>query len=85
MTRKKNTNQGTINEPIQIMIDQSINEIPRPQKITITAIYDDNKHVDAKSDNDETFEYIRAIGSNINENQIGVLLFLENNEMIILT
>ena len=70
---------------IEIMVDEKINQIPKPQMITITKVYDDDVHVDAKTDNDEELTYIATIGTTPVKDQKGILLFLENDEIIIIT
>ena len=77
--------KDTLNEPIQHMINHSINEIPKPMKVTITEVYEDDLHVDAETENEDIFEYVLAIGSNIDVDNIGVLLFLDDDSMIIIT
>ena len=76
--------RNTINGQIQLMINHSINQIPQPQMVTITKVYDDNTHVDAKTDNEEPLNYISTIGTPAEDNQ-GILLHLENDKMIIIT
>lgn len=72
-------------EQIQIMINHTLAQQPKPMKVTITKVYDDNKHVDCKTLNDDTLEYIPIIANNPTVNNIGVLLFLEYDEMIIIS
>ena len=78
-------NQPTINNGIETIVDQKIAEIPIPMKVTITKVYDDNKHVDVKTSNEDTLEYLLAIGNNLAANHTGILLVVDNNEMIIIT
>ena len=73
-----------MHEQIQTMITHSINQIPQPMLVTITSVYDDNNHVDATTKNDEELTYIQTIGTPTTDNK-GLLMFLENDEMIIIT
>lgn len=73
-----------MHKEIQKIVDHSIQQIPQPILITITAVYEDDNHVDAKTKNDEELNYIPTIGTPTT-NSKGVLLFLENNDMIIIT
>lgn len=75
----------TINDEIQIIIDNTLQQQPKPQKITITKIYTDNKHADAKTTKGEELTHIPIIANNPTVNNIGVLIYLENNETIIIT
>lgn len=70
---------------IENLVDAKINQIPKPMKITIAKVYDDQNHVDAKTLNEEIIEYIPTISNNLAVNHKGILLFLENDEMIIIT
>jgi hypothetical protein len=73
-----------INDGIQVMIDHTINQIPKPMKVYITKNHNDG-HVDVKTLNEDTIEYVPIIANNIAINNIGVLIFLENDEMIIIS
>jgi hypothetical protein len=66
------------------MIDHSLNQIPQPLLVTITKVYDDNNHVDCKTKNEEELTYIQTIGTPVTE-ATGLLMFLENDDMIIIT
>ena len=74
-----------INEPIQNMINHTINQIPKPQKIHITKVYPDNQHIDCKTLNNDTLEYIPIIANNPTTGNTGILLTLENDEKIVIT
>ena len=72
----------TINDGIQTMINQTINQMPQPKKVLITKKYDDG-HVDIKTLNEDTLEYIAYIG-NPTVNKYGILLFLDNDELMVI-
>ena len=76
----------TLGDSIQNQIDNAIQTIPHPMKCTITKVYDDNKHVDIKSDLGE-IPYLECIANNPTVNNTGILIFLNgsNDEMIVIT
>ena len=76
----------TLGDTIQTQIENSIQTIPHPMKCTITKVYDDNKHVDIKSDLGE-IAYVECIATTPTVNNIGLLVFLNGNpdEMIVIT
>ena len=79
------TDQRTINQEIQLMIDNSLNQQLTPQKVFISKVYSDNNHVDATTLNGDMLEYIPTISQSPTKDNIGVLIFLEHEEMIIIT
>lgn len=72
----------TINDGIQVMIDQTISQQPRPIKVLITKKYNDG-HVDVKTLNEDKLEYIAYIG-NPTVNKWGILFTLENDEKMVI-
>ena len=75
----------SLNDAIQTMIDNTLNQQPKPQRVTITKVYTGNTHIDCKNSNGDILTYIPVIANNPTVNNIGILLFLENNEKIIIT
>ena len=72
------TDNTTLSDEIDIMIDSKINEIPTPIRCTITKVYDDNNHVDINTDKGD-LEYIETIGTTPTVNKKGILIFLNND------
>jgi hypothetical protein len=66
------------------MIDHALNQQPKPMKVYITKNYNDG-HVDVKTLNEDTIEYVPIIANNISVGNIGILFFLDNDEMIIIS
>lgn len=79
------TDQRTINEEIQLMIDHTIGQQLTPQKVFIAKVYSDNVHVDATTLNGDTLSYVPTISNTPTKDNIGILLFLEHEEPIIIT
>ena len=75
----------TIADSVQTIVQQELNQQPKPIKITITKVHTDNNHVDCKTLNGDTLTYIPTISNNPTVNNIGILFFLDNNEKIIIT
>ena len=72
------TDNSTLADEVNIMIDSKINEIPTPMRCTITKVYDDYNHVDITSDLGD-LEYIETIGGLPIVNKKGILMFLNND------
>ena len=72
------TDNSTLADEINLMIDSKINEIPTPMRCKITKVYDDNNHVDITSDLGD-LEYIETIGATPTVNKKGILIFLNND------
>lgn len=66
-------------DELEIMITSLANNNPAPLRCTITKIYDDELHVDVKTDYGEV-NYVETIGNNIETGNIGILIFLDGNE-----
>jgi len=75
----------TINEGIQTMIDNTLSQQPIPMKVYLTKIYAGNKYCDCKTLNGDKITYIPMICNNPAVNNIGILMFLENEEKIVIT
>lgn len=75
----------TINDEIQIIVDHTLQQQPKPEKIYITKIYEDQKHIDCKNTNGDIITYVPIIANNPSVNNIGILIFLENNEKMVIT
>ena len=75
----------SLNNAIQTMIDNTLNQQPKPQRVIITKVYTGNTHIDCKNNTGDTLTYIPVIANNPAVNNTGILVFLENNEKIIIT
>jgi len=75
----------TIDEAIQTQINHTLNQQPIPMKVYLTKVYAGNKYADVKTLNGDTLEHIPIIANNPSVNNIGILMFLENEEKIIIT
>ena len=75
----------TIADSIVTIVQQELNQQPKPQKVTITKVYTGNTHIDCKNNNGDTLTYIPVIANNPAVNNTGILVFLENNDKIVIT
>ena len=78
-------NMPTINDEIQKIINNTLQQQPTPQIVTITHVYDDNNHIDAVTKDGDEYTYIPTISQNPTTDNKGVLIPLENNTHIIIT
>ena len=79
------TEKKTIGDEINIMIDAKINQLPFPEKCSIHRIYDDNKHIDVKL-NDEILSYLTYVGGTPVVNHTALLVYCNgdfNNVIVI--
>ena len=67
---------------IGTLVDDKINQILQPVKVLITKKYDD-RHVDVKTIDDEVLTYVLYVGNPV-VNKYGILIFLENNEAMVI-
>ena len=81
----RNIPTPTINEGIEAIVESYINQQPKPQRVTITKVYTGNTHIDCKNSNGDSLTYIPVIANNPTVNNIGVLVFLDNNDKIVIT
>jgi len=72
----------TINDEIQLMIDDSINQQPKPELVTITAV-NTNNTINAKLANGDVLEQISYLGTPTTGNK-GILLTLADDTLIII-
>ena len=75
----------TINDEIQHIIDQSINQIPSIEVITITKIHEDNNHVDCELVTEDVLTYIPTIANDLKVGNKGLLFPLKNGSFYIIT
>lgn len=77
----------SINDQIEIIIDDKLNKLPYPVKCRITKVYTGNEYVDVETENGEVLTYILAIGNNKIVGKTGVILYLNGGftDCIILT
>lgn len=77
----------SINDQIEIIIDDKLNKLPYPVKCRITKVYTGNEYVDVETENGEVLTYILAIGNNKIVGKTGVILYLDGGftDCIILT
>ena len=75
----------TINDEIQKIINNTLNQQPQPEIVTITRVYDDQNHIDAVTKDGDEYSYIPTISQNPTTNNTGLLIPLENNTHIIIT
>ena len=78
------TNDTLTNE-IQILINNTINQIPYPTRCTITRVHS-NTRIDIKTDNGE-LEQVECIANNPTIGNTGILVFLNGgtNDYIVIT
>ena len=76
--------RNTINGQIQLMINQSISQIPRPEIVTIKKVYTGNGYVDVETENDETLTRIPIIANTPTVNDKAVLIYLTDDKMTII-
>lgn len=75
----------SLDNPFLLIVRDELNKLPKPQKVIITKVYEDNQHIDCKTLNDEILTYVPVITNNLSVNNIGILIFLENDERIVIT
>ena len=75
----------TINDEIQKIINNTLNQQPQPEIVTITRVYDDQNHIDAVTKDGDEYSYIPTISQNPTIDNKGLLIPLENNTHIIIT
>lgn len=68
----------SMNDEIQIQIDDTLNKIPSPELITLIKVYDDNHHGDVQTSNDEIIEHVQIIGGRTT-GKTGVLIYIAND------
>ena len=73
---------ATINDEIQKIINNTLNQQPTPQIVTITRVYDDNNHIDAVTKDGDEYSYVPTISQNPTIDNKGLLIPLENNIVI---
>ena len=66
-------------DELEIMITSLSNNNPAPLRCTITKVYEDNIHVDVKTDYGEVI-YVETIGNHLKIGNIGIIIFLDGNE-----
>ena len=71
-----------INQAITTIVKHEINQIPKIQKCTINKVYTDNIHADIQIE-DTTMKYIPTISNNLTKGNIGILIPLENEYIVI--
>lgn len=74
---------GNIDVQIQAIVNDVLNQQPKPMKCKIKKVYSDN-FVDIVISN-QILNYVRAYGGNINEDSEGVLFVIENGDFIVIT
>ena len=76
----------TINDQIQIQIDDTLKKQPYPTRCTIKKVYSDNKHADIETSTG-TLEYVETISNNLTVGNTGVLIYLNNtfDDYIVIT
>ena len=72
----------TLNDEIQLMIDQTINQQPQPELITITTI-NTNTTINIKLSNGDVLEQIQYLGTPTVNNK-GILLTLKDDTLIVI-
>ena len=75
----------TINDEIQTLVDNSINQIPSIEAVTITKIYEDNNHADCKLVSEDILTYIPTISNNLEVGNVGLLIPMKNGSFYIIT
>ena len=75
----------TINDEIQTLVDNSTNQIPSIEVITITKIHEDNNHVDCKLVSEDVLTYIPTISNDLKVGNKGLLFPLKNGSFYIIT
>lgn len=70
--------EPTMNDAIQTQIDSTINSLPVPESVTLVKVYNDMKHGDIITDDEELLTYIPLIGGRTIGNN-GVLIYIKNN------
>ena len=76
----------TINEEIELIIQDKLNKQPYPTRCKIVQKYADNIHADIETE-DGIIQYVETISNNLTVGNPGILLFLDGNEnnMIVIT
>lgn len=76
----------TLGDTVENQILNAITQIPFPTRCTITKVYDDQKHVDIKTDFGD-LAYVEVIANNPTVDNIGILVFLNgsNQDYIVIT
>lgn len=82
---KKPTERKTISDIIQDQIEYSIMQQKTPEKVTIIEVGKKNKCTIKTSIDDVTIKNVKCIGGNIKAKAIGILFYLDNDEMIVIT
>lgn len=79
------TEKDTLADEINIMIDAKINQLPFPEKCSIHRVYDDNKHIDIKL-NDEILSYLTYVGGTPVVNHTALLVYCNGdfNDVIVI-
>ena len=75
-------NNVTLNDEIQLMIDQTINQQPQPELVTITTI-NTNTTINIKLSNGDVLEQIAYLGTPTVNNK-GILLTLKDDTLIVI-
>ena len=78
-------NNYDLSDEIDVMIQNAISQLPRPEIIFITKIYEDENHVDCKTKAEEKLEYIPTISNNLTVGNTGLLIVTKDDEFIIIT
>lgn len=69
---------GTLADEIIAIVKSEANNIPPPQRCTISKIYEDRTHCDIMTSMGK-LKYIDVIGSDIKEGNNAIILFLDEN------
>ena len=75
----------TINDEIQILVDNSIEQIPGIEVVTIKKIHEDNNHVDCELVTEDVLTYIPTIANDLKVGNKGLLFPLKNGSFYIIT
>ena len=75
---------STINDEIDLMITDRLNDLSKPELVTITKVYNDN-HVDCKTKEENKLEYIPILASNPSKGDKGILFVLNDDSFYILS